>query len=79
MARLVSRAWVARPGDLAKTYSCEQTVHLLENAGDCLLVMDSLEKVQDTGTRGGAAGRIVEHQPTLKKAARGRKGQGARA
>ena len=44
----------------AKTYSYEQTVRLLEGAGECLLVMDGLEKVQDPGARGGAFGRIED-------------------
>ncbi len=37
----------------AETYSFEQTVRLLERAGECLLVMGGLEKVQDDGSRGG--------------------------
>ncbi len=48
------------PDDAAKTYSYEQMVRLLQGAGDCLLVMDGLEKVQDTGARGGAFGRITD-------------------
>jgi len=54
--------WLAggTPDDSDKTYSYEQTVRLLEGAGECLLVMDGLEKVQDPGVRGGAFGRIED-------------------
>ncbi len=55
-------AWLTdpAPGDAPKTYSYQQTVRLLPRAGDCLLVLDGLEKVQDPGTRGGAFGQITD-------------------
>ena len=48
------------PDDRATTYSSEQTIRLLQGAGDCLLVLDGLEKVQDPGLRGGAFGEITD-------------------
>ena len=48
------------PDDPAKEYSYEQMLRLLKAAGDCLLVLDGLEKVQDPGLRGGAFGQITD-------------------
>ena len=54
--------WLADrpPDDSTKTYSYEQMVRLLERAGDCLLVLDGLEKAQDDGLRGGVFGQITD-------------------
>ncbi len=54
-------AWLADlPPDDTTTYSYEQTVRLLQRAGDGLIVMDGLEKVQDDGLRGGVFGQITD-------------------
>ncbi|MCZ6653074.1 MAG: TIR domain-containing protein [Planctomycetota bacterium] len=48
------------PDDSKKKYSYEQMLRLLHGGGDCLLVLDGLEKVQDPGLRGGAFGQITD-------------------
>ncbi len=56
--------WLLAPdtdGEAQKTtLSYHQLLQLLPSAGQCLLILDGLEKVQDDGSRGGAFGQIYD-------------------
>ena len=57
-------AWIQGKldSDDTRAPSYEQAVRLMANAGDCLLVLDGLEKVQDPGVRTGRFGQILDNR-----------------